>query len=122
MLYWICKKEIAVVKRDSLLNLIENPGVTELIETETQSTGTILKMILVLANVVREIIVDKIKQSDGYTCLKDEVTDISNICNLLTFIHFFETGETMISFVNANNILEHSENISAGLEFIFQCL
>ena len=73
MLYWICKKEIAVVRRDSLLNLIENPGVTELIETQTQSKmGTILKMILVLVNVVREIIVDKIKQSDGYTCLKDE--------------------------------------------------
>ena len=72
MLYWICKKEIAVVRRDLLLNLIENPGVTELIETQTQSTGTILKMILVLVNVVREIIVDKIKQSDGYTCLKDE--------------------------------------------------
>ena len=67
-----------------MLNLIENPGVTELIETETQSTGTILKMILVLANVVREIVVDKIKQSDGYACLTDEVTDISNICNLLT--------------------------------------
>lgn len=122
MLYWICKKEIAVVRRDSLLNLIENPGVTELIETQTQSTGTILKMILVLVNVVREIIVDKIKQSDGYTCLKDEVTDISNICNLLTFIRFFETGETMISFVNATDILEHFENISAGSEFIFQCL
>ena len=72
MLYWICKKEIPVVRRDSLLNLIENPGVTELIETQTQSTVTILKMILVLANVVREIIVDKIKQSDEYTCLKDE--------------------------------------------------
>lgn len=52
------------------------------------------------------------------------MTDISNICNLITFIHLFgiSTAKTMTSFVNATDILEHSENIFAGSEFIFQCL
>ena len=46
------------------------------LDFETQLPGTIWKMILVLANVVREKLVDKIKQSDGYVCLTKEVTDI----------------------------------------------
>ena len=81
-------------------------------------------MILVLANVVREKLVDKIKQSDGYVCLTKEVADISNICNFLTFICFFDisTSKTMTSFVNTTDILEHSESISADSESIFRCL
>ena len=112
ILYWICKEEVAVVKTVSLLNLIEKLGVTELKDFETRSSGTIQKMILTLTTVVREKLVDKIKQSDGCGCLTDEKTDISNICNLLTFIHFFDisTGKTMTSFVNGTDILDHSEN------------
>ena len=112
ILYWICKEEVAIVKTVSLLNLIEKLGVTELKDFETRSSGTIQKMILALTTVVREKLVDKIKQNDGCGCLTDEVTDISNICNLLTFIHFFDisTGKTMTSFVNGTDILDYSEN------------
>ena len=102
ILYWICKEEVAVVKTVSLLNLIEKLGVTELKDFETRSSGTIQKMILALTTVVRARLVDKIKQSDRCGCVTDEATDISNICNLLTLIHFFDisTGKIMTSFVN----------------------
>ena len=107
--------------------MIEKLGVTELKDFEIRSPGTILKMILVSANVVREKLVDKIKQSDGYACLTDELTDISNICNLLTFICFFDIsnisiGKKITSFANTTDILEHSESISADSESIFWCL
>ena len=81
-------------------------------------------MILVLANVVREKLVDKAKQSDGYACLTDEVTDVSNICSFLTFICFFDisNGKTMTSYVNTTGISEHSESTYSDLESIFPCL
>lgn len=52
------------------------------------------------------------------------MTDISNICNLITFIHLFgiSTAKTMTSFVNTTDILEHSESMSADSGSTFWCL
>ena len=57
-------------------------------------------MVFVLAEIVKTKLVAKIKRSDAYAYLMDEVTDISNIQNLLTFIRYFdfEKGTASTSF------------------------
>ena len=78
---------------------------------------------MVLTNVVRERLADRIKQNDGYACLTNKVTDIYlNICHLLTFICCFDTGKTMTSFVNTIDILEHFDSTLADSESIFRYL
>ena len=66
----------------------------------------------------------KIKESKGYTCLIDEVTDISNVHNLLIFIIFYdmEKGMTVLKFVNTSDILGQSKTTSADALFIFLCV
>ena len=56
--------------------------------------------------------------------MTDEVTDISNAQNLLTFIRFYdmEKGITVSRFVNTCDILGESETMSADSLFIFSCL
>ena len=59
------------------------------------------------------------KSRKGYACLTDEVTDISNAQNLLTFIRFYdmEKGITVSRFVNTCDILRESETMSADSLF-----
>ena len=54
-------------------------------------------MIIALSDIIKEELVKKIKESKGYACLIDEVTDISNVQNVLTFIRFYyiEKGMTV---------------------------
>lgn len=79
-------------------------------------------MIIILAD-IKENLVSKIKESKGYACLFDEITDISNIQNLLTFIRFYdvEKGMTVTKFVNTCDVLGESETTSNALS-IFLCL
>ena len=52
------------------------------------------------------------------------MTDLLDIHNLLTLIHFSDigTGKIMTRFVNTTDILEQAENMSADSEPLFQCL
>ena len=81
-------------------------------------------MIIALSDIIKEELVKKIKESKGYACLIDEVTDISNVQNILTFIRFYyiEKGMTVSKFVNTCDILEESETMSADALSTFLCL
>ena len=54
----------------------------------------------------------------------DEVTEISNVKNLLTFIRFYdmEKGMTVSEFANICDISEESVTTSADALSIFLCL
>ena len=47
-------------------------------------------MIIVLSGIIKKELGKKINECNGYACLIDEVTDISNVQNLLTFIRFYD--------------------------------
>ena len=81
-------------------------------------------MILQLSEVIKEKLIQKIKDSHAYALLTDEVTDISNICHLLTFLRYYdiEEGTTKTSFVHTSDLLEESETTSTDAESIFNSL
>ena len=99
-------------------------GVSDIASFTARSPATIRSMIIVLSDIIKEELVKKIKESRGYACLVDEVTDISNVQNLLTFRKFYdmEKGMTVSKFINTCCILGESEITSADALPIVLCL
>ena len=99
-------------------------GLSDIASFTTRSPATIRSMIIVLSDIIKEELVKEIKESKGYACLIDKVTDISNVQNLLIFIRFYdmEKGMTVSKFVNTCDILGESETMSADALSIFLCL
>ena len=99
-------------------------GVSDIASLTTKLPATIRSMIIVLSDIIKEELVKKIRKSKSYTCLIDEVTDISNVQNLLTFIRFYgmEKAMTVSKFVNTCGILRESETTSPDDLSIFFCL
>ena len=48
-------------------------------------------MIVLIGDTIKEKIVESIKQSKSFAILTDEVTDISNIQQLVTFVQYFDS-------------------------------
>ena len=117
-LHWLAKEEMPSSKISSLLKLIENMGVSEIKYFETRSEPTLRKMLLLIAQTIVSDLVVKIKQSDVFRLLTDKVTDIANICQLVSFVKYFdnERGKTDIIFIDFSVILNFSPNASPDAE------
>ena len=81
-------------------------------------------MIVLTGNTIKKKIVENIKQSKGFAILIDEVTDISNIQQLVTFAQYFDSniGDCISTFLNTTDVLEHSPDSSPNAEAIFNSL
>ena len=123
-LYWLAKEEMPSSKISSLLKLIENMGVSEIKYFETRSEPTLRKMLLLIAQTIVSDLVVKIKQSDVFGLLTDEVTDIANICQLVSFVKYFdnERGKTDTIFIDSSDLLNFSPNASPDADAIVSCL
>jgi hypothetical protein len=82
------------------------------------------EMLLLLSEVLKEDIVKKVKTSGSFCILSDEVTDISNIQQLVTFIKYFDAEMCMpqTKFINTSDLLEESTSTSASAQAIFSSL
>ncbi|CAB4007153.1 zinc finger 862-like, partial [Paramuricea clavata] len=123
-LYWLAKEEVANAKTVSLLGLLEELGVKEVGAFTTRSESVLRKMVILIANTITEKIVNKIKKSEAFGLLTDEVTDISNVQQLVSFIQFFddEIGDCVTKFIETADLLESSPNSSPDADAIFSCL
>ena len=123
-LYWLCKQEIAHSKLNSMLELFESLGVEEVSQFRKRSSRVLRELLLSIANQIKEDLLTKIKAFPFFGILTDEVTDITNIQNLVTFIKYFdnETGEARTSFIDSSDILQFSKTNSADSETIHDCL
>ena len=57
---------------------------------ETRSESVLRKMLLLISQTIISDVVIKIKQSKEYGFLTDEVTDIANMCQLVSFVKYFD--------------------------------
>lgn len=83
-LYWLAKEEVVNAKTISLLSLSEKLGVKEIDAFTARSESVLRKMVLLIASVIMEKIVNKIKKSEAFGLLTDEVTGISNVQQLVS--------------------------------------
>ena len=111
-------------KTVSLLGLLEELGVKEVDAFTTRSESVLRKMVVFIANTITEKIVKKIKKSEAFGLLTDEVTDISNVQQLVSFIQFFdeEIGDCVTKFIETADLLESSHNSFPDADAIFSCL
>ena len=109
-------------KITSLLTLVEKLGVNDIKHFETRSEPVLRKMLLLIATTIAEDIVEKIKEVYGF--LTDEVTDISNICQLVSFVKFFDTekGQTDTVFLDCSDLLSYSLDSSPNADAIVACI
>ena len=122
-LYWITKEEVANLKSKSLLSLLEELGVKEIESFSTRSEKILRGMIVLIGDTIKKKIVESIKQSKGFAILTDEVTDISNIQQLVTFVQYFDSniGDCITTFLNTTDVLEHSPAPNAEAIFNYLC-
>ena len=120
--YWIAKEEIANRKFLSLLNLLKIVSQENMKFFNYSGEKTIQSIFLAIGSTLMEKILNNVKKAGCYRLLCDEVTDVSVMELLVTFIQFFnsetEKGETNFLFVE--NILKNST--SANAETIFNIL
>ena len=81
-------------------------------------------MLLLIARTVIQDLVNNIKKSNFYALLTDEVTDISNIWQLVSFVKFFDVdkGKADTVFLDCSDLLEHSIDASLNADTIVACL
>ena len=80
-------------------------------------------MLLIAKTIIKDIVV-KIKTSNVYGLLTDKVTVISNICQLVPSVKYYdynkEKAETV--FIDCSNLLEFSENSSPNADAKITCV
>ena len=123
-LFWLAKEEIAFSKIPSLLTLIERFGVNDIKYFETRSEKVLRKMLLLISKTILSDVVEKIKRSSEYGFLTDEVTDIANMCQLVSFVKFFddEKGLPDTVFVDCSDLLSFSDTSSPDADAIVACI
>ena len=123
-LYWLAKEEMSSSKINSLLILLGQMGVKEIKYFETRSETVLRKMLLLIAKVIIEDLVSKIKKSNVYSLLIDEVTDISNVCQLVSFVKLYDVDKEKADtvFLDCSDLLEHSPDASHDADAIVTCI
>ena len=100
-------------------------GVDDLKYCQTRSGPVFRKMLLLIAKAIIHDIVVKIKNINNVCgLLTDEVTDISNIYQLVSSVKYYdynkEKAETV--FIDCSNLLEFSENSSPNADAKITCV
>ncbi len=89
-IYWLAKEEVANKKFVSLLKLLEQVGVEDMRFFQHRSQGSIREMFLLLGNTVKAQMIRKVSEGSSYGLLLDEVCDITNKEQLVTFIKYID--------------------------------
>ncbi|KAK3703202.1 hypothetical protein QZH41_004969 [Actinostola sp. cb2023] len=100
-IYWLAKEEIANQKLISLLDLLENLGVSELKYFQHRSRPSLREMFVTLGETIKEIILQRLKQVKSFGILADEAADVAVLEQLIIFVKYVdpEEGEAKTEFL-----------------------
>ena len=114
-MYWVAKEEISNKKFTSLLELLQQVGLEDLKYFKHRSAGSIREMFLLIGSVLEAQLVDDMSKANCFGLLADEVCDVSNKEQLVTFVKFVhpETGKAKTAFLAASNLFENSSAADA---------
>ena len=89
-----------------------------------RSEPALRKMLLLIAKTIIQDVVVKIKRSNVHGLFTDEVTDISDICQLVSLVKYYdynkEKAETV--FIDCSNLFKFSENSSSNADAMASCI
>ena len=90
---------------------------------QTRSEPLLRKMLLTVKTIIQDIVV-KMKIPIVYELLTYEVTDISNTCQLVSFVKYYDYNKAKVEtvFIDCSNLLVFSANSSPNADFIVSCI
>ena len=107
-IYWLAKEGIANKKAASLFTLLEKLGVNDLKYFDHRSPASVREMFCTLGCAVKENVVKRAKTAGCFRLLVDDVSDISVMEQMITFIQFYDddSSEVTVEFLSVDNLLE----------------
>ena len=114
-LYWTAKEELPNCKFVRLLKLLERLDLPDIDLFRHRSAGAVREMLLLLGRTIKEKVLERATLANCYSMLCDEVSDISNKEQLISFMQFVdhEFGNAKIKFLAVDNVLEEFDSANA---------
>ena len=114
-IYWLMKEEIANRKIISMLEMLEQIGLDEVKYFNHRSAGSLREMFLTIGQAVEDDILKGLKTASHYGLMVDEVTDISVLEQMVTFIQFYDKIEEQVkvAFLSVDNLLEDFDSANS---------
>ena len=113
--YWLAKEEISNVKLPSLLHLQEQAGLSEMHFWKHRSQRSQREQRLLIGQLLKQQLLERVRDARWYSILVDEVTDCAVIEQLLIYIGYVgSNGEPMIEFLDVQNCLKDSDSPDAA--------
>ena len=109
--YWLGKEKVANKKLLSLIELEKHIGVTEMQEFKNTSEQSQREMHLLLGLLIKEKLIQRVKDAKWFSILVDEVTDCATLEQLLIDVGYLdEEGKKHFHFLEVKDVLETSES------------
>ena len=106
--------EVANSKLLSLLKLLDTSGVKHIKYFSYKGEETLRDIFLTIGEVIQDTIIKQATQAGCYGILMDEVTDISVLELLVTFIQYVHDGEVKTNFLFVKDFLKASSSADAN--------
>ena len=118
-IYWLAKEGIANKKAAGLLSLLEKLGVNDLKYFDHRSPASVREMFSTLGCAVKENVVTRAKTAGCFGLLVNDVSDISVMEQMITFIQFYDkdSSEVTVEFLSVDNLLEKHDSANAVAMF-----
>ena len=118
-IYWPAKEGIANRKAAGLFSLLEKLGVTDLRYFNHRSPASVREMFSTLGCALKENVVKRAKTAGCFGLLVDDVSDISVMEQMITFIQFYDehSSEVAVEFLSVDNLLEKHDSANAAAMF-----
>ncbi|CAH3167419.1 unnamed protein product [Porites lobata] len=101
-IYWLAKEGIANRKAAGLFTLLEKLGVSDLKYFDHRSSASVREMFSTLGCALKEKVVKRAKTAGCFGLLVDDVSDISVMEQMITFIQFYDedSSEVTVEFLS----------------------
>ena len=105
-IYWLAKEGIANKKAAGLFSLLEKLGVTDLRYFNHRSPASVREMFSTLGCALKENVVKRAKTAGCFGLLVDDVSDVSVMEQMITFIQFYDehSSEVAVEFLSVDNL------------------
>lgn len=101
------KEELPNHKIESLLQLLEQVGMSDIKHFLHRSQGALREIFLTLGITVQDTFLSKLKQAAHFGLLADDLTETSVTEQMISFAQFYNKSGRAV-FFSVNNLLEDS--------------
>lgn len=111
--YFVAKEELPNIKALKLISFLENLGLSDLKYFDHRSQRSSQEIFNTIGDTLLSNIVTEINSSQCMGLLCDDVSDVSTIEQMVTFVQYVHNGEVKVKFLSVDNLLEHSTSPNA---------